>query len=199
MGDWLDTTADPSPVQIVSSALADSVSSPGKLLEVDVALPAKYRERVLALNAISWRQRQWIKAYLDEGCGRNRAAAVLRKIGAKPPDMSTVTRWTQQEGYRRALQLMKAHYVEMAGMDRESILLKAGVVLENAMTPKPVLHMGEHTGFEEIDGNVAMRAIEFAGKVNKMTAPDNEGPRVTLVVNIANRDDLESVDVVAEQ
>lgn len=199
MDDWLDTTPGPTPIQIVSAALADNVSKAGQLSQVRVKLPAQYRERVLALNAISWRQRQWIKAYLDAACVRNRAQATLKQNGLNAPDNATVVRWGNQDEFRHALQLMKAHYVELAGMDRESILLKAGVVLENAMTPKPVLHMGEPTGFEEIDGNVAMRAIEFAGKVNKMTAPDGEGPRVTLVVNIANREDLESVDVVAEQ
>jgi hypothetical protein len=54
---------------------------------------------------------------------------------------------------------------------------------------------------EEIDGNIAMRALEFAGKVNKMIGDSSDGTRVTLnIVNIANREtpDVET-KVVSEQ
>jgi hypothetical protein len=112
-----------------------------------------------------------------------------------------VTRWFQRPDFQLALGLMKRVYLDAAGLDPESVMLKAGKVYETAMTPQPILYMGEPTGFEEVDLSSAMRSVEFLGKVHKMTSGDDGGARVTLhVVNIADKQlrDVEA-DVVSEQ
>ena len=157
-------------------------------------LPPKHAQIVTALKSLHWRQRQWIKAFLEGGCTKRGAKKILRDRLVTPPNDATVTRWQHTLEYVTALNVMKNYYAEMAGVDRDSILIKTGAVLDDALEPKPVLYMGEPTGYEQIDGNVAMRAIEFAGKVNRMIGDDAQSARVTLqIVNIASRDEPEVV------
>lgn len=196
--DWLDT-GKRDPDEVVHSVLLDSTSPRNRNLTPVEGLPERHRELVLALRKLSGHQRAWIRAYLESGCSRSGAVRILKARKERVMDVSCVTRWQHNLDYMTALNLLKAHYASMAGVDKDSILIKTGQVLEDAMTPKPILHMGEPTGFEEINGSVAMRAIEFAGKVNKMINDESGAPRVTLVVNIANRDDLETVQPVATQ
>jgi len=190
--DWLGTV---DPDAVVRAVLADDVSYPNRGFPVPTDLPEKHARLVKALQALNWRQRQWLQAFVEGGCTKRGAKKILQDRLIDPPGDVTTARWQHRLDYNTALTLLKAHRAEQAGLDRDAIIIRTGEVLEDALTPKPILYMGEPTGYEEINGNVAMRAIEFAGKVNRMVDSDTGGNRVTLVVNIANRDDLE---VVAE-
>ena len=191
---WLD---DEDPNDVVHGALLDMASRPEEDAPVPAGLPEGHAKAVKALRRLNWRQRAYLRAFLEGGCTQRGARRILAERGDTPPNPATVVRWMHTTRYVEALTLMKRFYAELAGLDRDAVLIKAGRVLDDALDPKPVLHMGEDTGFRVIDGNVAMRAIEFAGKVNRMLGPDNEGARVTLnLINLAAPDE---VKVVATQ
>jgi hypothetical protein len=206
--DWL-ALEPPDPNMAVVEALFDEVSPPAKKVELPVGIPERHGELILALRRLSPRQRIYIRAFMEGGSTKRGAKRVLREWGKAHliPNDSTVHHWQHNDKYLTSVALLKRHYADLAGLDRDSVLIKVGRVLEDALEPKAVYRDNSDGGrevvtyTEEIDGNIAMRALEFAGKVNKMIGNDETTTRVTLnIVNIANRDtpDVEQ-KVVSEQ
>jgi hypothetical protein len=206
--DWLDIEP-PDPNLAVVEALLDEFSPPVRDAEAPSNLPAAQGNLVRALRRITSRQRLYIRAFMEGGSTKRGAKRVLREWGKAHliPNDATVHRWQHDDRYLSVLAMLRTHYANLAGLDRESVLIKVGRVLEDALEPKAVYRDNSDGGrevvtyTEEIDGNVAMRALEFAGKVNKMIGDSSDGTRVTLnIVNIANREtpDVEH-KVVSEQ
>lgn len=200
--DWLETGLTPAEVrEVVTAAVFDDISPRRTDTKPPAGMPAIEAKLVVAMRALRPIQRTYLRAYISAGCNRPSATRALNARKIALPDPSVVTRWFQRPDFQLALGLMKRVYLDSAGLDPESVMLKAGQVYETAMTPQPILYMGEPTGFEEVDLSSAMRSVEFLGKVHKMTSGDDGGARVTLhVVNIADKQlrDVEA-DVVSEQ
>jgi hypothetical protein len=206
--DWL-SLEPPDPNMAVVEALFDEITPPAKQLPVPEGLPEQQGNLIRALRRLTPRQRVYIRAFMEGGSTKRGAKRVLREWGKAHliPNDSTVHHWQHDDRYLASMNLLKKHYADMAGLDRDSVLIKVGRVLEDALEPKPVYRDDGEGGrevvnyTEEIDGNIAMRALEFAGKVNKMIGDSTDGTRVTLnIVNIANREtpDVET-KVVSEQ
>lgn len=194
--DWLEI-GETDPDEAVHDMLTDEVSLAERYPVAPLGVPEHHAAIIVALKRLQWRQRMYIRAFLEGGCTKRGAAGVLNSWRKKVPDDATVWRWQRTSKYVEALNLVKRHYAELAGLDRDSVLIKTGHVLDDAMEPKDVLDReGLLTGVTQINGNVAMRALEFAGKVNGMIKPEDMGSRVTFVVNIANREEL---SVVSDQ
>lgn len=208
-GDWLDTVEDedwlgpmaPEQVrEVVTAAVFDDVSSRQVNAKPPAGMPALEGRLVAAMRALKPVQRTYLRAYIQTGCIRSAATRALNKRGIGLPDSSAVTRWFGRPDFKLALDLMKKLYLDTAGLDPDSVMIKAGRVHDEAMTPQPILYMGEPTGFEQVDLSSAMRSIEFLGKVHKMTSGDEAGTRVTLhVVNIADKQMRDADAVVSEQ
>ena len=200
MTDWLEL---PDPDEAVLDALLDEGSLPQVGAMPPAELPAAQGAVVAALRRLSWRQRLYLRAFLEGGATKRGAKRVMRDWGKAQhiPSDRTLATWPHVHAYAEALTLLKRHFSANAGLDRDSVIIKTGQVLEDAMTPKPILHQGVPTGFYEYEGNVAMRALEFAGKVNRMIGGDDASTRVTLnIVNIANRETPDVTSrVVSEQ
>jgi hypothetical protein len=206
--DWLELEP-PDPNMAVVEALFDEITPPAKPVVLPEGIPERQGELIRALRRLTPRQRVYIRAFMEGGSTKRGAKRVLREWGKAHliPNDATVHRWQHDDRYLTSVSLLKRHYAELAGLDRDSVLIKVGRVLEDALEPKPVYRDNSDGGqevvtyTEEINGNVAMRALEFAGKVNKMIGSDEGTTRVTLnIVNIANREtpDVEH-KVVSEQ
>lgn len=196
---WLGELAPEQVTEVVKAAVFDDASPREKDAKPPAGLPALEGRLVAAMRAITPVQRAYLRAYIQAGCNRPAATRSINKRGISLPDGSVITRWFQRPDFKLALDLMKKLYLDTAGLDPDSVLLKAGRIHDVAMTPQPILYMGEPTGFEEVDLSNAMRSVEFLGKVHKMTSGDEAGTRVTLhVVNIADKT-MRDADVVSEQ
>ena len=206
MTDWLEL---PDPDEAVLDALLDEGSLPQVGAMPPAELPAAQGAVVAALRRLSWRQRLYLRAFLEGGATKRGAKRVMRDWGKAQhiPSDRTLATWPHVHAYAEALTLLKRHFSANAGLDRDSVIIKVGRVLEDALEPKPVYRDNSEGGrdvvtyTEEIDGNVAMRALEFAGKVNRMIGGDDASTRVTLnIVNIANRETPDVTSrVVSEQ
>ena len=197
--DWLEMPplAAEEVATIVHEAVMDDVTLRDKNAVAPAGLPPLEARLVQALRRLRPIERTYLRAYVKSGCNRSAATKAFNRRGIALPDSTSVARWFQKPAFKTALDAMKKVYLDTAGLDPQSVMLKAGKVYEKAMDPQPVLHQGEDTGFREVDLGNAMRAIEFMGRVNKMTTGDENGARVTLhIVNIADR---EQRDVVSEQ
>jgi hypothetical protein len=198
--DWLTELAPEQVREIVTAAVFDDASKQDVNAPMPVGLPPNEARLVVAMKALRPIQRTYLRAYVSAGCSRPAATRALNARRIALPDASVVTRWFQRPDFLRALDLMKKVYLDSAGLDPTSVMLKAGKVHEAAMTPQPILYMGEPTGYEQVDLSSAMRSIEFLGKVHKMTSSDEGGARVTLhVVNIADKQMRDTDSVVSNQ
>lgn len=198
--EWLEELAPAQVLEVVTAAVFDDASKRDANAKPPPGMPANEGRLVAAMRSIRPVQRTYLRAYIAGGCNRSSATRALKARGYSMPDASVVSRWFQREDFLRALDLMKKVYMDSAGLDPTSVMLKAGKVHDEAMTPQPILYMGEPTGFHEVDLSNAMRSIEFLGKVHKMTSGDEAGTRVTLhVVNIADKQLRDVERVVSEQ
>lgn len=187
--DWLELDSEQVKA-VVHAAVMDDATPANRKAPAPTDLPEREARLVQSLRRLKPVQRAYLRAYVAAGCVRASATRALRHRGLKLPDSSAVTRWFHKPDFRIALDLMKKVYLDTAGIDPAGVLLKATQVYEKSMAPKPILYKGEPTGYEEYDPANAMRAVEFLGKVNRMTSGDEAGTRVTLnIVNIADREE----------
>lgn len=194
--DWLETPED-TQRSLVEDVLFDDTSPRDKTAVAPESLGGLYAKTYVALRGLRPQQRTFLRAYVQAGCNRSYATRLLKSRGLEMPNPGTVSRWFQEPSFRVALDGMKKMYMDTMGLDPGGTLMKAGRVYEEAMTPQPILHQGADTGYREVDLTNAMRAVEFLGRVNKLTTGDESSQRVTLqIINIADR---EQRDVVSEQ
>ena len=97
-------------------------------------------------------------------------------------DRVTLYRWRQKPDFAEALQLSENYRFDCLGISKERVMNAADKVRELALTPRPILHKGRKTGFEEIELGHALRAIEFLGK--GVGISDNASQRVQVNIDI---------------
>jgi hypothetical protein len=146
-GDWLDTVEDedwlgemaPEQVrEVVTAAVFDDVSTRQVNAKPPAGMPALEGRLVAAMRALKPVQRTYLRAYIQAGCNRSAATRALNKRGIGLPDSSAVTRWFGRPDFKLALDLMKKLYLDTAGLDPDSVMIKAGRVHDEAMTPQPI-------------------------------------------------------------
>lgn len=194
--DWLELDSEQVKAVVHAAVMDDSTPADRKAL-APVDLPEREARLVQSLRRLKPLQRAYLRAYVAAGCTRASATRALNHRGFRLPDPSAVTRWFHKPDFMIALDLLKKVYLDAAGIDPASVLLKAGQVYDAAVTPQQLYRVGRDADGnpvsvpvgESVDLGNAMRAVEFMGKVNKMTSSDEGGTRVTLnIVNIADRE-----------
>ena len=156
-----------------------------------------YAEAIRLLRSMRLNQRAYLKALMLSGGRRTMALRMLKQDMLLSIDAATASRWHKTTKFVRAVDLVKKLLLKTADLDPVSLQLRAGEVIDNAMSPQPVFDRQGNMVGESIDHNAAMRGIEWLGKVHRMTE-DNTQARVTLeFVNIADRG--ETIDVTPEQ
>lgn len=176
------------------AALNDDVTPAVTRYEGPPGINPRYLVAIRALMALKPKQRIYCKAILAAGGDRRKALAVMEERGM-PVTSATVGTWFRKQDFVNALQAIKRLALDKAEIDPISLMLRAGRVVDDALTPKPVTDRNGKVLYEGIDHSAAMKSIEWLGKVQKMT--EDEGANRTVLeitVNLANRDDLE-VDV----
>lgn len=156
-----------------------------------------YAEAIKILRSMRLNQRAYIKALLLSGGRRTMALRMLREDMLLKIDPATVSRWHKNTKFVRCVELTKRLLLKTSDLDPVSLQLRAGEVIDDAMTPQPVFDRQGNVVGQSIDHNAAMRGIEWLGKVHRMTDEDKSA-RVTLeFVNIADRG--ETIDVTPEK
>lgn len=97
-------------------------------------------------------------------------------------DRSTLWRWRQNPNFGYALDLARKHLCDVMGVSKESVLLDAEKIKQMALTPRPRLYKGKHTGYEEVELGTALRALELQGK--GVGIQDGEANRVQVNIDI---------------
>jgi hypothetical protein len=160
----------------------------------------KYVETIKSLQRLLPRQRTFIRALVQCGGSITQAVKLFNARSATQLTHSQVSRWTHNPDYHRALTAAKQYYLDMAGIDPTSVLLKANHLYEEAMKPAPILHQGRATGYFEQDRGNALRAIEFMGKANGMIGGDEKSTRVTVqIVNLSSRQEKQAESLEGEK
>lgn len=193
MTELFGKTKTPDQLRLLA-ALNDDVSPPVAKYEGPPGVNPRYLVAIRALMGLKPKQRLYCKALLAVAGDRSKARKAMAERGT-PVDSSTVTRWFRSQDFVNALQAIKRLALDTSETDPVSLMLSAGRIIEDALTPKPVTDRNGKVLYEGIDHSAAMKGIEWLGKVQKMT--EDEGANRTvleIVVNLANRDDLE-VDV----
>lgn len=96
-------------------------------------------------------------------------------------DRVVLNRWLGLASFRTALQAAEAAVAE--SITKHSVLRKTEMLLEAAMTPQPILHQGEDTGFREIELGAATRLVELQGKATGLFQ-DDVATKVAVLIDI---------------
>lgn len=187
----------------VLKALYDDVT-PADFRKVDIVpeqLPAEQRKTLRALRRIRPVERAWIRAYLACNCNAQAASRSLKARqgwSLSPPRAYRLMR--HDDDFRTALQGLQSDLMGLAGIDPVGILLRTNAVVEDAMTPAPILHQGEDTGYREVDRANALRGLEAMAKWQGMGA---EKVSARVVVNVVRLDgpakvEAEVIEAVVE-
>lgn len=129
--------------------------------------------------ALPYKKRMAIEALLHNSTVRE-AAEAMQRLGfdVEPNNLS---QWRRQPEFIRAF---RAREIELAAsISKETVVLNAAKLFEEALKPRPILHKGEDTGFEEIELGHALTANEQMGKATGAFAKDEAG-RTVVVIDI---------------
>lgn len=131
----------------------------GGHLPVPVTLPDDYKSR-LALVESCWvrlteKQKIFLQAWRD--CRYN-ALAACRQLGLGP-NTKPMTSYSRNPDFAMVVRVWRANAAADA-LDRDRLLARQDDIVETLLTPKPILHQGVPTGFEEVEAGAAARANE---------------------------------------
>lgn len=181
--DWLALEKPPEQHPVMA-ALYDDVTP--AMRDPDIEAPKvepKHVQTLRALRQLKPQTRTFIRAYLACNCNGAAARRMLNQTQGWAPDSSQVSRWMRwDDNFRIALAGLKANLLELAGVDPESLVLRTNAIVEDALTPVPILHHGEDTGFREVDRANALRGIENMAKWAGMGREEKHTTRVVVTV-----------------
>lgn len=131
----------------------------GGHLPVPVTLPDDYKSR-LALVESCWarlteKQKIFLQAWRD--CRYN-ALAACRQLGLGQ-NTKPMTSYSRNPDFAMVVRVWRANAAADA-LDRDRLLARQDDIVETLLTPKPILHQGVPTGFEEVEAGAAARANE---------------------------------------
>lgn len=128
-----------------------------------VAVPAEYDSRLVLLSKcwsrLSVKQKRFLGALRENRLNARRAARSLNGEVARESHV----KWMHEKNYATVVKIWQAD-VALDALDRDRLLGRQDDIVETLMTPKPILHQGQHTGFEEVEAGAASRANEVLMK-----------------------------------
>jgi hypothetical protein len=129
-------------------------------LPAEIAVPATFAER-LALVEDCWlrlspAQKTFLHAWRE--CRYN-ARAANRELFGRDNTYSQHTMWMHQQDYATVVKVWRATASGEA-LDKDRLLARQDDIVETLLTPKPILHQGVPTGYDEVEAGAASRANE---------------------------------------
>ncbi len=152
------------------------------------------KELVRAERRLTLVQRFYIRLLVE--CDTIAAAGRRLTDAGHVFDRTTLYRWRRKPDFAEALRLSQNWKFQCLGISKELVMNAADAVRELALTPRPILHKGQATKFEEIQLASAMRAIEFMGK--GIGISDSASQRVQVNIDIDFSGRVDGVDTVIE-
>lgn len=124
-----------------------------------VAAPLDPAARVALIEdcwgRLTMMQRTFLSTLRDERFNARRTARKLEGV----VDRASHKRWLHEPDYATVMHLWQAAAAGHA-LDKDRLLARQDDIVEELLTPKPILHQGAPTGFEEINATGASRANE---------------------------------------
>lgn len=189
--DWLSTEP--------TSALPAVIEEPG--LTARPVLPESAATKLLKMREcvarLSSKQQYYIETLRN--CRWNERAAI--KALSNTPFAITRTavwRWREKEDYAYVYNILKA---DAAGnvLDTDKLLLRQEDIIEQLMTPQPILHQGAATGYFENRAPAASKANEVLMKAAGLLKNDEQTTRhVVRFVNLAGPEVQTAIEVATE-
>lgn len=179
MTDWLDIDEPADNPIVLQVATPDAPPDPIERIRV---FDAAWQKLTSAQQAFlfQWKQSRFSK---------QRAYRALIARGLKAPDDSTEWRWGRNESYAFVKKIMK-HDAVADVLERERLVLRQDDYAEALMEPKPILYMGDPTGFYETQPAAAAKVNETLLRIgghlrDEQAAAPTAGP--ALIVQVTNK------------
>lgn len=159
------------------------------VVKADTELPvdAKKQSQLLTecWNRLTQQQQVYLKLLKQNGFNVRKT---VRKMEGTPDNVSRTTvnfRWAVEDDFAFVLKVMTTTAVGEV-VKKERLLLRADEIAEEALEPKPILHKGLPTGYEENHPDTALRANEQLMKATGLLRDAQQSTRVTVrLVNLA--------------
>jgi hypothetical protein len=117
-------------------------------------------ERIRAFESawekLSDAQKVWLTAFRQTNFHKRKALGLL---GDRAPDQSTIFRWRSNEHFAFLEKALKADLVKDV-LERDRLVIRTDNIVEDALERKPILYMGQPTGFFENDPGTALKGNE---------------------------------------
>lgn len=150
-------------------------------LPVVVEVPPVYADRVALVEAcwgrLSLPQKTFLTALREN---RFNARAANRAVNGANYTNTSHTKWMQSSDYATVARVWRATAADGA-LNKDRLLVRQDDIVETLMTPKPILHQGAPTGFEEVEAGAASRANEVLMKAAGMLKDKEIDVNVGLV------------------
>lgn len=153
-------------------------------------------ELVKAEKALTPAQRYYVRCILESET-LQRANRAFYDSGYKC-DRVTLYRWRMHPKFIKALKLSQDYLFESLGLDKSKVMLDAEKLKQLALTPRPILHKGEYTGFDEIELGAALRALELQAKGVGIGNEDKQRVVVAIDIDFSGRRDDVGVTIDGE-
>jgi hypothetical protein len=123
----------------------------------------KRAQFISAWESLTEQQRVFLNTWRESRFNANRAMRILAGTTHRTSKTS-ISNWGANEAFELVRNTLREASVEEI-LSRASLVARHDDIVETALTPKPILYQGEHTGFEEVDVSAAARANETLMKV----------------------------------
>lgn len=189
--DWLSTEPTSTlPAVIEDQSLKAAIKIPeGQDSKVEFLqncwkrLMPKQQTFIMMMRDCRWNERAAIRALENTSCRISR---------------SSVRNWLKQDDYALCVKVLRQ---DDAGevLDTDKLLLRQDDIVEQLMTPTPILHQGEATGFFENRAPAASKANEVLMKAAGLLKNDDKMTRhVVRFVNLAGPEVETAIEVATE-
>lgn len=135
-------------------------NAPTPGLPATIALPTTIQERVALLEGcwakLTLHQKTFLTAFRENGFNARKAA---RALGSEEKHRSHHNWKAASAEYNAIVQVWRAQAANDA-LDRDRLLARQDDIVQQLLIPKPILHQGVPTGFEEVEAAAAGRANE---------------------------------------
>lgn len=124
-----------------------------------VAVPQELAARIALVedcwSRLSLNQRTFLTAWRENRFNARRTAQILGMSSNTKP----MTAWMAEKDFAVVVQVWRATAASEI-LEKDRLVLRQDDIVEALLEPKPILHQGVPTGFEEIDAGAAARANE---------------------------------------
>lgn len=168
MSDWLDDPSDDwldpekpvaGEVELKPAANTLPVLSVGpQAIDAGVTALEKRAQFVLAWESLTDGQRVFLNTWREMNFNARRTLRVLAST-AHSTSKTTVNNWQGNPHFELVRNTLREASVEEI-LSRANLVARQDDIVETALTPKPILYQGRHTGHEEVEVGIAARANE---------------------------------------